>query len=95
MNRLRALFAALILFFTVSSFLCMAETAGHDCHGADCPVCAVMLAVTQNIQLLRLSLQALCCAAVTSVCCHKSFLSFPHTDRFVNSLRKQKIRFND
>lgn len=95
LNRLRAVFAAVFIAFTVFSVFFAAAEAGHDCSGDDCPICFVIQAATQNVKLLSL---ALCAAGVSFARrCFALKLSFKNSYQtsFNNSLISLKTRLNN
>lgn len=94
-NRLRAVFAALFIAFTVFSVFFVAAEAGHDCSGDDCPICFVIQVAEQNVKLLSLAL----CAAGVSLArhCFASKIPFKNSYQtsFNNSLISLKTRLNN
>lgn len=95
LNRLRAVFAAVFIAFTVFSLVFAAAEAGHDCTGDDCPICFVIQASGQNVKLLSLAL----CAA-EAFFARRYFaakLSFKNSYQtfFNNSLISLKTRLNN
>lgn len=94
-NRLRAVFAALFIAFTVFSVFFAAAEAGHDCLGDDCPICFVIHVAAQNVKLLSLAL----CAAGVSLArhCFASKIPFKNSYQtsFNNSLISLKTRLNN
>lgn len=95
LNRLRAVFAAVFIAFTVFSVFFAAAEAGHDCSGDDCPICFVIQAAAQNVKLLSL---ALCAAGVSLVRhCFALKLSFKNSYQtfFNNSLISLKTRLDN
>ena len=94
-NRLRAVFAALFIAFTVFSVFFAAAEAGHDCSGDDCPICFVIHVAEQNVKLLSL---ALCTAGVSLARhCIASKIPFKNSYQtfFNNSLISLKTRLNN
>ena len=94
-NRLRSVFAALFIAFTVFSVFFAAAETGHDCSGDDCPICFVIHVAAQNVKLLSLAL----CAAGVSLArhCFASKVSFKNSYQtsFNNSLISLKTRLNN
>lgn len=95
LNRLRAVFTALFIAFTVFSVFFAAAEAGHDCSGDDCPICFVIHVAAQNVKLLSLAL----CAAGVSLArhCFASKIPFKNSYQtsFNNSLISLKTRLNN
>lgn len=94
-NRLRAVFVALFIAFTVFSVFFAAAEAGHDCSGDDCPICFVIQVAAQNVKHLSLAL----CAAGVSLArhCFALKLSFKNSYQtfFNNSLISLKTRLDN
>ncbi|MBQ2552195.1 MAG: hypothetical protein II563_05055 [Treponema sp.] len=92
---LKAVFAALFLFLTLSSIIFVTMEAGHECDHDDCPVCFVMELVRVNFSLLGFIFTI----AVSSIHATKTYekKSFHCENHFSNtfSLISQKIRIND
>ena len=91
---LKAVFAALFLFLTLSSIIFVAMEAGHECDHEDCPVCFVMEIVRVNFSLGFIFTIAVSIIHATKTYEKKSFHCENHFSNTF-SLISQKIRIND
>lgn len=95
LNRLRAVFAAVFIAFTVFSLVFAAAEAGHDCSGDDCPICFVIQVAGQNVKLLSLALCAAGAFFARRYFAEKLSFKNSYQTFFNNSLISLKTRLNN
>lgn len=88
------LICVLFLVVTLASFFYIAKEANHKCTGEDCPICACVHQVEQNLKNLGTGFAVNFCA-IFSVLSIVSVICCQTENFFCTSLVSQKVRLNN